>query len=139
MDPITIVGLAGNIITFVDFASELRSGAAQLYKSPTGRTSQNVHIENVISDLQDVADDLDTATIDNSKEAKRLKRLASNCNELAEELMVLLKQLKLDGNKNRSWDSLLVKRRNMRKADEVISIEKDFESTDPRCCLNYLF
>jgi NACHT NTPase-like protein len=124
MDALTAVGFAANLIAFVDFAWDLVSGAAELYKSPTGRTIKNAHVENVISDLQDVTDDLDTGSLGDSKEAKRLRRLASSCNELAEELLALLKRLRLDGNKNRPWASLIVKWRNMRKANEVASMEE---------------
>jgi hypothetical protein len=124
MDPISAVSFAASIITFVDFASELVSGASELYKSPTGRTANNIHIENVINDLQDVADDLNTDSLGNSKEAKRLRRLALNCKELAEKLLGVLRRLRLDGNQNRPWKSLVVMWRNMRKADEVDSIEE---------------
>lgn len=124
MDPITAVSFAASIITFVDFASELVSGAFELYKSPTGHTAKNVHVEDVINDLQEVADDLDTDSLGNSREAKRLRRLAIKCNELAEELLTLLKRLRLDGNQNRPWKSLVMKWRNMRKAEEVTAIEE---------------
>jgi hypothetical protein len=65
MDLISAVGFAASIITFVNFASELVSGASELYKSPTGHTAHNIHIENVINDLQDVADDLNTDSLGN--------------------------------------------------------------------------
>ena len=92
MDPIIVVGFAASIINFVDFASDLLSGACELYKSPTGNTAKNFHVQNVTSDLQDVADDLDANALENSKEAKRLRRLSSSCSELAEELLGLLKR-----------------------------------------------
>jgi hypothetical protein len=124
MDPITAVSFAASIVTFVDFAWELISGAAELYKSPDGRTNQNAHIETVISDLEDVTDDLGSAALGDSKEMRRLKRLAAKCSELAEELLQLMRKLRLDGNKNSPWKSLVVKWRSMRKSDQVASMEE---------------
>lgn len=124
MDPITAIGFASSIITFVDFAWDLVSGTVELSKSQTGRSSQNIHIENVIRDLEEATDDLDTGSLGTSKEAKRLKRLAEDCHTLAEELLGLLKRLQRDGNKRKTWQSLVVTWRNMRKASEVSEMQE---------------
>lgn len=99
MDPITALSLAFNVITFVDFAWELVSGAVEIYQSPTGRTTENIHVENVIRDLQGASDDLSISNLGDSKEAERLKQLALCCTKLAGELLDLLKKLSLEGKK----------------------------------------
>jgi hypothetical protein len=109
IDPITALGLASSIVTFVDFPSKLVSGAAELYRSSSGSITTNIHIENVVNHLQEVIDDLDTSNLGNSREIKRLKRLASYCHELSEKLLDMLRRLRLGGGGNRSWKSLVVR------------------------------
>jgi hypothetical protein len=55
MDPLTAVGLAGNIITFVDFSIEVLSRARQLYDSASGATAENEELESLTKNLKALA------------------------------------------------------------------------------------
>ena len=44
MDPITAVGLASSIITFVEFGFKLVDGAREIHLSTTGKTAHNAQL-----------------------------------------------------------------------------------------------
>jgi len=56
MDPLTAAGLAGNIITFVDYSTKVLSRARELYESATGATEENDELESLTRNLKDLVD-----------------------------------------------------------------------------------
>ena len=56
MDPLTALGLAANIVQFVDFTSKLLSEAHERYKS--GSTADHNDINLLTSDLETLAEDI---------------------------------------------------------------------------------
>lgn len=123
MDPITAIGLASSILTFVDFATQIVIGTFEVYTSATGTTDENARIDTIISDLRDVTDDLDSSLVGNTKHEKALRRLASKCETLSDELLRILKDLAVAGG-NSTWKSLKVIMKSMRKEKKVVKMEK---------------
>ena len=123
MDPITALGLASNILTFVDFATKIITGTYEVYKSATGTTDENAHIDTIIGDLREAADGLDSDLVGRTKHERALQELASKCEKLSNELLRLLEKLIVSGNHSR-WKSLKVKVKSMRKEKEVAGMEK---------------
>jgi hypothetical protein len=52
MDPISILGLAANILQFIDYGTQLLSGTQEIYRSATGASSENIEIEGTTERLQ---------------------------------------------------------------------------------------
>lgn len=52
MDPITAVGLASSIITFVEFGFKLVDGAREIHLSTTGKTAHNATAEVVVTEFK---------------------------------------------------------------------------------------
>lgn len=123
MDPLSAVGLASGIIQLIDFAWRITSGSIEIYNSASGTTKENADIGNVIEDLIDLSDELDTEGPGNSKHERALKRLAANCVSLSEELLEILQKLKAS-EKNPKWSALVAKWNSMRKKDDIASIEE---------------
>jgi hypothetical protein len=123
MDPVTAVGFASSILTFIDFSWSLVTGAYEVYKSTTGTTSENAHISTVIDDLQEITESLSSNVGGNAKHDKALCKLADNCHDLSQDLSKILQKLKVT-EKNSKWQSLKVKWASMRKEKELASIEK---------------
>lgn len=119
MDPLSAIAFAGTILAFVDFSWKVLTGTCDVYQSAKGMSEQNVQISDVIDELRSVAEDLDEAPSGNNKHEKALRRLGSECSELAGELMGLLKKLKRGDKKNSLWSSFRVTLRSMRKAHDV--------------------
>ncbi|KAL2869556.1 uncharacterized protein BJX67DRAFT_379106 [Aspergillus lucknowensis] len=55
MEALEAIGLASNIITFINFSYELVTGAWDVYKSGAGATSQNAALGTIVADLEDVS------------------------------------------------------------------------------------
>ena len=123
MDPVTAVGFAASILTFVDFSWDLIKGTYEVYKSTTGTTSENASISAVINDLEEVTEGLIFDTEGKTKHEKALCKLAENCYDLSQDLSKILEKLRFT-EKNSKWQSLKVKWASMRKEKEVTSIEK---------------
>ena len=123
MDPITAIGLASAILTFVDFASKLTHGTYEIYKSAAGSMEDNVNVSVVVKDLQSIVQDLDPGPITRTKHEKALKELAAKCEKLSAKLLKLLEKLTLYG-KRSSWKALKVKLESMQKDREVQTMQK---------------
>jgi hypothetical protein len=58
MDPLSAIGLASNIIQFVNFGCELISGAQEVCKSISGQTAVNVDLQDIAKCLAKASNDL---------------------------------------------------------------------------------
>ncbi|KAH8804493.1 hypothetical protein F5884DRAFT_754102 [Xylogone sp. PMI_703] len=123
MDPITALNLASTILTFIDYATKIVTGTYEVYKSVTGTTEENAHIDAVIGDLREATDDLDSTLVGKTKHEKALKELASRCEALSDELSGLLKKLAVSGGHS-TWKSLKAKIKSMHKEKGVAGMEK---------------
>jgi hypothetical protein len=123
MDPITVLSLASAILTFIDYATKIVTGTYEVYKSATGTTEENAHIDTIIGDLREVTDDLDSDLVGKTKHERALKELASKCEKLSDELLRLLEKLTVSDNHS-TWKSLKVKIKSIRKEKEVAGMEK---------------
>jgi hypothetical protein len=130
MDPVTAVGFAASILTFVDFAWNVVTGAYEVYKSPSGETVENAHLGNIIDDLRLVAEELDNAELSKGSHEKSLRRLAAKCSEVSEQLLNLLQKLRVKGSKT-PWKSLKTKWLSLQKSDEIVELKdrlRDYRS-----------
>jgi hypothetical protein len=123
MDPVTAVGFAASILTFVDFSWTLIKGSCEVYESATGTTADHTRIDTVLNDLNTITKSLQSDVNGNSPHLTDLKKIAVECAEVSQELSTILKELKRkEGNK--VWRSLEAKWKTMRKEKEVASIEQ---------------
>ena len=122
MDPVTAIGLASGIISFIEFTTSLVRGSYQIYNSASGTTEDNIHTSNVVGDLHAVTKALNVDLKGNTENENALKELATQCQVVSAELDELLFTLKTKNDSK--WESVRVKLRNMRKEKDVVSIEK---------------
>jgi hypothetical protein len=122
MDPITAVGFAASILQFIDFSWGVITGTYEVYKSATGTTLENAHINTVVNDLERVTDGLISDIEGKTKHEKELCKLADKCHNLSQDLSKILKKLQIS-EENSKWKSLKVKIASMRKEKEIASIE----------------
>ena len=93
MDPVTAVGFATSILTFINVSHRVISGTWEVIKS--GTTAENAHVSNVINDLHDVTKQLRDRPPGYSQHEQALNALASECQALSGELVTLLEKLKI--------------------------------------------
>lgn len=113
MDPLTAVGLARNIIYFVDFSAKILSRAKELRESATGATAENEEVESPTKDLKiivdrtqpnfDVTSQDDQSRLNITSEAV-LNNLSQQCVQVADELLKTLNSIKVksDGRTRKS-------------------------------------
>lgn len=66
LDPFTALGLAGNLVQFVDFLYKLLSESKSLYASSIGASAENIILETVAKDLNLLTDKLGIPPSDGS-------------------------------------------------------------------------
>jgi hypothetical protein len=95
MDPFAAIGLAGNIINFIEFGHNLISKAKDIRNSTSGSSSANNALASMTQRLQDVILSLPgggpTAA---SSQSQSLAQLGMECHEVSEELLNLLENLR---------------------------------------------
>ena len=125
MDPVTAIGLAASIVSFIDFSWSLLTGAKELYESGRRKTKDNARISSIVDDLNEYALDLTIGGEGASKHEKALRALANDCHGLSKELVKILQKLEMT--KNSRWQSLKKTWQAMRKADDIALIELRLE------------
>lgn len=116
MDPITAVGFAASILTFIDFSHKLVTGTLQVVDA--GTTTETRHAKVVVDDLHRMTEGLSMEFSDSdSAHETALRSLAADCKALSEKLeTVLQKQIAKSDSK---WEAVKVAFRSMYKKGEV--------------------
>jgi hypothetical protein len=95
MDPFAAIGLASNIVQFVDYSTKLINGARDIYDSASGMTEENKSLESIVSEMKLLSSKLLPTTGDlRSEDEKALCRVAAECNILSDQILELLGKLK---------------------------------------------
>lgn len=112
LDPFSAIGLASNIVQFVDFSCKLLSESKEIYKSVAGSSAGNLELKEVYGNLHDISTKLAASTSPllalrkrPSKEVEALRKLASSCKDVADELLSIIQELKTDTGNHGKWQS----------------------------------
>ncbi|KUJ15133.1 uncharacterized protein LY89DRAFT_685948 [Mollisia scopiformis] len=103
MDPLTALGLAGNIVQFIDFAWKLFEGTKAIYKSASGSSHDNAVLQSIANDLRHLSNGI----IISNQHSEELRRLATESKRISLELLDALEKLKLQG-RNTKWKSFVL-------------------------------
>jgi hypothetical protein len=132
MDPLTAVGLAGNIITFVDFSIEVLSRARQLYDSAGGATAENEELESLTKNLKALADRTQRRPSDIPQKGHFrlsissetvLDNLSQQCIQVADELLETLDSIKVKGD-GRARKSAIQAVKTVWKQDHIDALQR---------------
>ncbi|KAL9078934.1 MAG: hypothetical protein Q9157_002158 [Trypethelium eluteriae] len=108
LDPLSALGVAGNIVQFVQFSGELVSRAVELYRSSTGLLQQHKELlasaELLKQDSQALLDDF-AGVFGESKDERSLRNLVKLYHELAAKLVAVLEDLK-PKSEHRKWEAV---------------------------------
>lgn len=119
MDPVSAIGLASSIITFIEFSWELVAGTWEIYRSPDGSLNRNARLEDVIEDLKSLTKPLQAEVPANTGAEAKIARLARYCQEDSQTLLNLLCDLQSDVKRRTIWSSLNAKWKSILKKKEV--------------------
>jgi hypothetical protein len=124
MDPLSAIGLASNIIAFMDLASKLISRTYEAYNSSTGTSKEITDLTQVIGDLQATARRLSNqvwpARTDDEVAVLNLSR---KCQDLSNDIVDILTKLQMKGRKSK-LKNIQVAWKTMREKGNLEAIEK---------------
>jgi NACHT domain len=121
MEILTAIGLAGNIIQFVDFGGKLVSKTAEIYKSGTGALIENVDIETATNDLILLSTKLHDSA--HSAGDTALKKLCQSCGDVAQQLLLALDKVKANG-KHQKWKSFRKALQSVWNKEDIAALEQ---------------
>ncbi|KAL4900662.1 hypothetical protein BDW74DRAFT_188097 [Aspergillus multicolor] len=104
MDPLSAIGLASNILQFIEFGTDLCGKIYEVAGSTTGLTEENAHLSEIVEDLKRVTDGLSTSLKGNNKHEVKLAKHAAECRDLSAELMGIISKLRIKKG-DRLWSS----------------------------------
>jgi hypothetical protein len=125
MAELAALGLAGNIVQFVDFGIKLFRHGKELYKSAEGGKAEHLELEAVTTDLKRLAQQLQQTVGPATQDDIALGKLAAGCEKLACELLEVLEKLKVKKEQNRKWESF-------QQALSLVLKEKDIRALEKR-------
>lgn len=124
MDPLSAIGLAGNIVAFLDFSSKLVSGTYEIYSSNATMTDEHADLAKVIEDVHAVTRRLTySAGPAVTDDEIALLGLINKCRELSGDLVRSLQRLQAKRPKSK-LESFRVAWRAMREKEKFESLEK---------------
>jgi hypothetical protein len=138
LDPLTAIGLAGNLVQFVDFSSKIVSKAKEIYNSAEGCLPEHNDAVTITKCLQTLNSKLQgrirTPTTANEQV---LQELWVGCEEVAQELLGVLEIPKLEGNKSK-WKSVGRALKDVRRGHKIERISKRLVHLRERLILTLL-
>ncbi|KAF2464920.1 uncharacterized protein BDR25DRAFT_241210, partial [Lindgomyces ingoldianus] len=88
MDAFTAIGLAGNIVQFVDFSWKLIAGCRVIYKSSEGASDETLTLGSIANDVVRLSNAIGVSSYDD-----QLEPMAKECTAIAKELSDALNKL----------------------------------------------
>jgi hypothetical protein len=83
MAELAALGLASNIVQFIDFGITLFREGKELYESADGSNTKRLELETITADLHDIIQELEPTARPITKDEAALGRLAAECSKLA--------------------------------------------------------
>ncbi|KAL4925800.1 uncharacterized protein BDV17DRAFT_166834 [Aspergillus undulatus] len=123
MDPLSAIGLASNILQFVEFGTNLCGSFHEIASSATGLTEENAHLNVAVEELKNATDGLITDLKGNTKHEAELVKLAGQCRDLSAELTEMLSKLKVK-KEDRLWSTVRAAWKSTLKEKKISSIER---------------
>lgn len=135
MEALAALGLAGNTVQFLDFATKLCSTSVEIYRGVDGSSASNTQAEGLlkgfIETIDEVASDLGqyrTALSAASKQAAgkgelQIASIIVDCQTIADDLLRRFEKLKSDG-KPGKWKSFVTGVKCLWKKHELEELQK---------------
>ena len=138
MEPLSALGVAGNLIQFVQFAYNLSKGTARIYHSADGISGEASYLDKLYSKLyalscniefdQKQRDSKADSSRPISKYSTTLSSMASDCKDVCKQLLESIDEVRVKaGKRSRRWQSFRKALLEAWQADKVNELEKRIE------------
>ncbi|KAJ5360510.1 hypothetical protein N7517_009701 [Penicillium concentricum] len=140
MDPLTALGLASNVVQFVQFASNLVKIAVEVRRSSSGCTDDILTLDTLYGQLNDFNSELlsgrDNASSylngpgsKSNKNSTSLRTLSLLCQSDCEKLLLVVRKLKVqDGSRGR-WQSFRTALKSLWEKEDIEDLERRLQRT----------
>lgn len=123
MDPVSAVGLASSVLTFIEFAWNLVGGAVEIYHSVNGTLHENARLDDVQYDLDSVSDLLSAQPTCKTRAERKIARVAEDCRTDSRMIQNLLKEIADPKNNRAIWRSLKASWLSIRSRKDVAELK----------------
>jgi hypothetical protein len=118
MEAVVALGVAGNVLQFLDFASKLCSTSLEIYRTADGASTSNAQTEALLKDFMESMDEVSSDLVQyrsalfvTSKQAlaagpSQIGLIISDCQAISDELVARFEKLKSGGKPGR-WKSFV--------------------------------
>jgi hypothetical protein len=138
MDPLSALGLAGNVVAFVQFSASLVKGTYKIYRSPTGQSEELQDLEGIYSKLADFSKTLGKPQgsyvedpENETAQAGSLSQLAEMCRSDCEQLLGMVEKLKVkSGSRAKSWRSFTKAMGEVWRSNDIVKLQKRIASCE---------
>lgn len=141
MDPVSALGIAAAVVQFVEFAYGLVSSSNEIFHSTKGARLENLELEEVYGTLHRLGAELEirfrpegiTSTLPSalpsSKQVSDLRQLSEACKSDCDELLGILRNLKVEEGTHRLCRSVKAALQNATSRRKIAEIEARLERT----------
>jgi HAMP domain-containing protein len=130
LEPASAIGLASSIVQLVHFTKDVLSRSHELYTSANGSLVDNSDLEIVTSSLGRLLTNVNNrAPAHNDAStgtASELEMLSQELGQITQELLVVLKSLKVDSG-NHAWSSIRQSLRSLWHERDLLKLEQRLE------------
>ena len=130
LESLAALGVAANIIQFVEFGCKLFSESRELYKASDRLVEESAELEIISKALKRLSDDLiaiPSSTTPQSQAEANLLPLAKRCQAIADELLVAVNKLQANGGKGK-WQCFRSALRRIWRSHEIDDMAKKLDS-----------
>jgi ribosome-binding factor A len=134
-ESLALLGLAANIITFVDYASKIVAETRNIRDARQSSTDEIRELDLIVQHVQDhnanrLQENIDGVKL--SRDEKHILAMVQECERLAAELKEIIGTLKVREGRLRTMESGRVVLRSMWKRKDIQSLQRRLESLDQR-------
>lgn len=130
LESLAALGTTANIIQFVEFGYKLFSKSRALYKASDERVEESVELEIISKALKRLSNDLvaiPSSTMPQLQAEAELLPLAKRCEAIANELLVALNELQVNGRKGK-WQCFRSALKRIWKSREIDYMARKLDS-----------
>jgi hypothetical protein len=123
MDPLTALGLASNILQFLDFACKLVSSTRKIYSSPSQTSDESQFLHGIAQHIVDLSNKFIIPTTSGTGFIdKKLRDIATECENVSSQLLDVIRDL--EAKNNTLWSSFLVALKEVWHREEIGALMK---------------
>jgi hypothetical protein len=128
MEAVAAVSLAGNILQFISFGVDLLSRSKKIYRADQNTAIGSIEVKAIVSEVTKVVHVIKAhPSVAAAEFHSILKEHCDSCLEIADELLVLLNRVQVNG-QHRKWKSLKAALVGMSTQSKVQSLEHRFRT-----------